>query len=525
MANELNLQFSFTQKQWTLLLYSIIVVFLFADQNLLSPNLSAAAKDFGFNDIERDQKLGGDIAIAFFLVGAPASFIVGCLADSRYIRRNILFGTIVLIGEGACMATYFTTTYAGLYATRALTGFSVGGALPVLSSVLGDWYPPEDQSTVMAYVGIGSATGIALGQGLSGMIGPIYGWRTPFLVVGFPAVVLAFVFMLTTIDPKRPGEDIIEHHHENACLESQRSGIDEQDYSPFLQEHDESNKESNRTHAVLSPFMVGKDGDESSDRFDLMYNLPDPCHSSTHDFFKTFIQLLKTPTVLLALLQGAPGCFPWGVINTYLNDYLSTDIGMSVQGATVTLMIFSIGVFCGMLIGAYGGKYLYIMDVRYPCILGGVMAIFGCIPLWMLINTNPVQRSDGIHIGMWNSLGMPFVAFVSGTSSGVTGPIIKSILQNVIGPDARGQAFAMFNTFDDFGRGLGPYFVAELILSMGSRRKAFNIAVCGWIFCGLFVLCTFFTIKRDQEKVKRYNLDLKSSERPSMPDILSRPIS
>ena len=77
---------SLTPKQRTLFLYSVTFIFLFADQNLLSPNLSAAAKEFGFNDMERDEKLGGHIAIAFFLVGAPASFIVGCLADSQYVE-------------------------------------------------------------------------------------------------------------------------------------------------------------------------------------------------------------------------------------------------------------------------------------------------------------------------------------------------------------------------------------------------------------------------------------------------------
>ena len=35
--------------------------FLFADQNLMGPNLTQIATDFGFNDIERDVKLGGEI--------------------------------------------------------------------------------------------------------------------------------------------------------------------------------------------------------------------------------------------------------------------------------------------------------------------------------------------------------------------------------------------------------------------------------------------------------------------------------
>ena len=62
------------QRKYTLFLYSITTVLLFADQNLLAPNLSAAAEEFGFENDERDKRLGGDIALAFFLLGAPASF-------------------------------------------------------------------------------------------------------------------------------------------------------------------------------------------------------------------------------------------------------------------------------------------------------------------------------------------------------------------------------------------------------------------------------------------------------------------
>jgi hypothetical protein len=103
------------QKRWTVVLYSLTTILLFADQNLLAPNLSQAAEEFGFDNNERDKKLGGDIALAFFVLGAPASFMVGCGADSDSISRSFLFGLIVLIGEGACFLTYFTTTYRGLY--------------------------------------------------------------------------------------------------------------------------------------------------------------------------------------------------------------------------------------------------------------------------------------------------------------------------------------------------------------------------------------------------------------------------
>ena len=40
----------------------------------MAPNLTAIAHEFGLSDAERDAKLGGEIAFAFFLLGAPVTY-------------------------------------------------------------------------------------------------------------------------------------------------------------------------------------------------------------------------------------------------------------------------------------------------------------------------------------------------------------------------------------------------------------------------------------------------------------------
>ena len=87
------------------------------------------------------RKLGGYVALAFFTLGCPVSFLVGYLADRH--RRIPLFALIIVLGEGACFFTYFTATYTGLLVTRALTGISVGGALPLIFSLLSDMFGSE----------------------------------------------------------------------------------------------------------------------------------------------------------------------------------------------------------------------------------------------------------------------------------------------------------------------------------------------------------------------------------------------
>jgi MFS family permease len=148
-----------------------------------------------------------------------------------------------------------------------------------------------------------------------------------------------------------------------------------------------------------------------------------------------------------------------------------------------------------MLIGGAGGGYLYGLNVRYPALLAGVMACLSCLCFWVLIN-----NIDNTSPLWW----IVVVAVSTGLTSGTTGPIVKATLQNVSHPQARGQAFALLNTFDDFGRGVGPYFVASLITSMnGDRQRAFNVGAVGWMICGFLNAGMFCTVKRDEDVVQQ----------------------
>jgi hypothetical protein len=104
------------------------------------------------------------------------------------------------------------------------------------------------------------------------------------------------------------------------------------------------------------------------------------------------------------------------------------------------------------------------------------------------------------------------IAVSAGIMSAITGPIIKMTLQNVTMPQMRGQAFALLNTFDDFGRGLGPAFVAWMIEKMGGRKSAFNIGILGWVLCGWLNLMLYFTVERDEEKVRKGVAEIREIE-------------
>lgn len=509
--------------------------------------------------------LGGYISLAFFLVGAPAGFLTGILAD-RVSCRSVLFAIVIYIGEGACFATYFTRTFNQLLLSRALTGLSVGGAMPVIYSVLGDLYSRHERSRVAAMVTSGAGLGVIIGQAIAGFVGSHYGWRLPFLIVSIPAFVCATMMLFLKDPPRGLKEDYVEAttREDQCCSLSSASSEDELSLSLGLPDEEGGNrgdgdyrllesihhsqsmdsssaatveheqnantlqKNRRRTSSCSSSNVcVASTGvlrevddacssvetqslcDAADDDSDWSSRRPSSPNANVHvdaenrifsarlrdgleHFKQTMSQLFRTKSVILLLAQGMPGCIFWGVVNTYLNDYLAEDCGLSVEQATTTLLAFGLGLFFGVVLGGIVGEALYQKDVRYPPLFAGITEIIGCVPMALMLN----YTKEGTPA--WAILAMSLCA---GTMVSVTGPIVKSTLSNVTMPTSRGQAFALLSIFDDLGRGLGPFFVSLLIDKFG-RREAFNLALIGWVISGALNASIYFYADRDERLIR-----------------------
>ena len=115
----------------------IISFFLFADQNLIGPNLTLIAEDFGLSE-KKDQYIGGLIPLVFWLFGGTVTLFVGYFTDLT--SRKNLFVSVILIGEIPCLLTGFASNYFEFFLMRALTGIGIGGIIPLTYSLLGDFY-------------------------------------------------------------------------------------------------------------------------------------------------------------------------------------------------------------------------------------------------------------------------------------------------------------------------------------------------------------------------------------------------
>ena len=174
----------------------LISFFMFADQNLMGPNLTLIAEDFGMTDV-KDQYLGGLIPLVFWLLGGTVALFIGYCTD--LMSRKNLFVLIVFIGEIPCLLSGFADTYTEFFIMRALTGIGIGGIIPLTYSLLGDYYAANERIKAVTLIGLASGLGIAVGQLTAGMMGDSFGWSPPFILFALPNFILGIVFFLLRV--------------------------------------------------------------------------------------------------------------------------------------------------------------------------------------------------------------------------------------------------------------------------------------------------------------------------------------
>ena len=110
--------------------------------------------------------IGGYIALSTMLGQMVGSCISGILENS-YPRKNILIASL-LVGAIACVLFGIIQYFPILLLLRVVTGGCQGAIVPVLFSLIGDFYAVEERATYSAIVSSCLGGGMMLGQLFTG---------------------------------------------------------------------------------------------------------------------------------------------------------------------------------------------------------------------------------------------------------------------------------------------------------------------------------------------------------------------
>lgn len=148
-----------------------------------------------------DTQLGLLTGIMFAVFYAVLGMPMAMWAD-RNNRRNLISFSVFTWSFMTALCG-MAQSFGQLALARIGVGVGEAGSNPPSHSMIADLYPPEERTTAMAIFGTGINWGILIGFLMGGWINEWYGWRTAFVVVGLPGIILAAIVRFTVKEPPR----------------------------------------------------------------------------------------------------------------------------------------------------------------------------------------------------------------------------------------------------------------------------------------------------------------------------------
>lgn len=195
------LQKSQQQSLW----FSVVILFAinilnFYDRHVPGALVEPMRKEFHLDDTQIGL-LGSAFIWIYAIIGVP----LGRLADITSRKRILAWGVAVwsaLTALGGLAPTYILLLF-----SRVGVGVGEAACAPTATSWLGDLFPAEKRSRVLALFMLGVPVGGALGYFFSGPLAQTYGWRTAMVLAAAPAILLVpVVFFLH--EPRRGASEL-----------------------------------------------------------------------------------------------------------------------------------------------------------------------------------------------------------------------------------------------------------------------------------------------------------------------------
>lgn len=363
----------------------LIALFLTADQAALVPNYLLIEAEFGVSHTQM-----GAISSVFIVVGALMVLLWGYWADKYSRKKLLVMGT--LLGEIPCFLTAFVQSYNQLFIMRALTGLGIGILLPVGSSLLGDYFPPEKRGKGFAWFLFAAGLGYLMGAAIAGTVGPRFNWRYPFAIIALPNFIIIPLFYFLAKEPERGGVE------------------------PALR-------------GLIKRGLT----------YDYKAKLSD------------FKRAISIRTNLFLNLQSIAGCIPWGVLPIWVITFFVQEKGLTIPMATFFGLAFGGARIVGNIYGGYLGDFLRKKNILWRTILC-IATILGAIPFIAVVIGYPAP-ADPRFLPILLPL---LLGFVGISLASIAGPNIRAIFLDVNVPENRGIMLSVANITDVMGGGIGP---------------------------------------------------------------------
>lgn len=132
----------------------------------------------------------GDIAASVFIGEFVGSITFGIISE-RYGRKMAFIISVIEYGAIG-IATGLGNSFASLYALRLISGFGLGGEVPIAATLVSEWAPSKRRGLIVLGYESTYAWGLFVAPlaaaGIYSIVGEAIGWRIMFFLLAIPLV-------------------------------------------------------------------------------------------------------------------------------------------------------------------------------------------------------------------------------------------------------------------------------------------------------------------------------------------------
>ena len=286
----------------------------------------------------------------------------------RYARSKLLALASFLWGA-TTMLNARARSYTAFLITRSSTGID-DFSYPGLYSLVSDYFGPQVRGKIYGLLQLTAPLGYMLGMVLGIFLSGSLGWRGVFYLTGSLGIFLSFIIYFGIKElPRGKGEP------ELADLEN------------------------------LGQFKFN---------------------------WKTAIDLLKKPSLILLFAQGFFGVFPWNAITYWFFTYLEKERNYSSDAVFSTMIVAVLVLAAGYPIGGALGDFFYKRNPRGRLVVSTIGVILGAVLLAITLNI-PLENQALFLISLsLTALCIPIAAAnVISTVFDITQPEVRSTAQSL----------------------------------------------------------------------------------------------
>lgn len=192
---------SLTRRILLLTLLCLVTATSLMDRQLVAILIMPIKHEFGASDTQMGLLTG----LAFASVYVVAGFPLGIWADTG--RRRSVIAVSLGLWSAMTMLCGATHTFVQLIIARMGVALGEAGCNPAAHSQIADLFSPRGRARAMGFYNASGALGLSFGIFVGGTLISHFDWRTVFLIVGAPGLLLALFVRFVAPEPVRGMSD------------------------------------------------------------------------------------------------------------------------------------------------------------------------------------------------------------------------------------------------------------------------------------------------------------------------------